>query len=132
MKTSRGTKNSSSGGQTFHINLHEHAYTYGKTLIYGFPCSHILAACHFHSIDFRSLVQYNYNTLSYYNTRAALFHFIFNMYEWPLYNGSIIMPFESMKRISNGRPKSSHLHNEMDIRKWQDFYCMWVVQTKWP
>ena len=65
-KTSKSTKNS--GGQTFHVNLHEHAYTYGKTLIYGFPCSYILAACHFHSIDFRSLVQHNYNTLSYYNT----------------------------------------------------------------
>ena len=27
------------------------------------------------------------------------------------------MPSESMKRASSGRPKSSHLHNEMDVRK---------------
>ena len=31
MKTSRSTKSSSSGGQTYHINLHEHACTCGKT-----------------------------------------------------------------------------------------------------
>ena len=43
------------------------------------------------------------------------------MYEWSLYNGSIIVHFESMKRISNGRPKSSHFHNEMDIRNGKTF-----------
>ena len=32
-------------GQTHRLNLHDHKCTYGKTLIYGFPCSHIIAAC---------------------------------------------------------------------------------------
>ena len=27
------------------------------------------------------------------------------------------MPSESMKRTSRGHPKSTHLHNEMDVRK---------------
>ena len=27
------------------------------------------------------------------------------------------MPFELMKRASSGRPKSSRLHNEMDVRE---------------
>ena len=117
MKTRRGTKSSSTSGRTYRVNLHEHACTCGKTLIYGFPCSHILAACHFHSIDCKPLVQHYYNTQSYYNTWAPLFHPIFNVYEWPPYDGPIIMPSESMKRASSGRPKSSRLHNEMNVRE---------------
>ena len=39
-------------GRTHRLNLHDHKCTYGKTLIYGFPCSHIIAACQFRSVDF--------------------------------------------------------------------------------
>ena len=117
VKTNRGTKSSSTSGRTYRINLHEYACTCGKTLIYGFPCSHILAACHFRSVDFRPLVQHYYSTQSYYNSWAPLFHPIFNVYEWPPYDGPIIVPSESMKRASSGRPKSSCLHNEMDVRE---------------
>ena len=56
VKTNKGTKSSSTGGRTYHINLQEYACTCGKTLIYGFPCSHILVACHFRSVDFKPLV----------------------------------------------------------------------------
>ena len=31
----------SRSGRTHHLNLHDKKYTCGKTLIYGFPCSHI-------------------------------------------------------------------------------------------
>ena len=31
--------------RTHRLNLHDHKCTCGKTLIYGFPCSHIIAAC---------------------------------------------------------------------------------------
>ncbi|RVW94352.1 Serine/threonine-protein phosphatase 7 long form-like [Vitis vinifera] len=117
VKTNKGTKSSSTRGRTYRINLQEYACTCGKTLIYGFPCSHILAACHFRSVDFRPLVQHYYSTQSYYNSWAPLFHPIFNVYEWPPYDGLIIVPSESMKRASSGRPKSSRLHNEMDVRE---------------
>ncbi|RVW28840.1 hypothetical protein CK203_094864 [Vitis vinifera] len=117
VKTNKGTKSSSTRGRTYRINLQEYACTCGKTLIYGFPCSHILAACHFRSVDFRPLVQHYYSTQSYYNSWAPLFHPIFNVYEWPPYDGPIIVPSESMKRASSGRPKSSRLHNEMDVRE---------------
>ena len=68
MKTSRDIKSSSTGGRTYCVNLHEHVCMCGKTVIYGFPCSHILVACHFHLVDFKPLVQHYYNTQSYYNT----------------------------------------------------------------
>ena len=84
---------------------------------YGFPCSHIIAACQHRCVDFRLFVQRYYTTQSYYNTWASLFHPIFNEDEWPLYDGPTIAHHESMKRIGSGRPKSTRLHNEMDVRE---------------
>ena len=55
--------------------------------------------------------------LSYYDTWANLCHPIFNENEWPLYDGPMIVPPELMKRIGNGRPKSTRLHNKMDVRE---------------
>ena len=89
----------------------------GKTLIYGFPCSHILVACHHRSANFLLFVQGYYTTQSYYGTWRSLFHPIFNEDEWPLYNGPTIIPPKSMKRIVSGRPKSTNLHNEIGIRE---------------
>ncbi|RVX08331.1 hypothetical protein CK203_017615 [Vitis vinifera] len=117
VKASKGRKKTSSGGRTHCVNLREHVCTCDKTLIYGFLCSHILAACHFRSIDFRSFVQHYYTIQSYFSTWAPLFNPIHNEYEWPPYVGPVIVPADSMKRVSGGRPKSTRLHNEMDVRE---------------
>ena len=72
------------------------------------------------SIDvliFRSFVQGYYTTQSYCDTWASLFYPMFNEDEWPLYDGPTIVAPESMKRQVSGRPKSTRLHNEMDIRE---------------
>ena len=103
--------------RTHRLNLHDKICTCGKTLIYGFPCSHIIAACQHRCVDFRFFVEAYYTTQSYYYTWASLFHPIFNEDEWPLYDGPTIIPLESMKRIGSGRPKSTRLHNEMDVRE---------------
>ena len=66
---------------------------------------------------FRLFVQGYYITQSYYDTWGNLFHSIFNEDEWPLYDGPTIVPPKSMKRIGSGRPKSTRLNNEMDIRE---------------
>ena len=34
-----------------------------------------------------------------------------------MYDGPIIVPSELMKRIGSGRPKSTRLNNEMDVRE---------------
>ena len=107
----------SSKGGTHGLNLHDKNYTCGKTLIYGFPCSHIIVACQHRCVDFRFFKQGYYTTQSYYDTLAILFHPIFNEDEWPLYDGPTIIPPESMKRIGSGRPKSTRLHNEVDVRE---------------
>ncbi|KAL6328847.1 hypothetical protein AAG906_003864 [Vitis piasezkii] len=108
VKASRGSKKTSS-----------HGCTCGKTLIYGFPCSHILVACHFRSIDFRSFVQHYYTIQSYFST-------------WPPYVGRVIVHADSMKRVSGGRPKSTRLHNEMGLN--QVLACrqrLWTFMREW-
>ena len=62
-------------------------------------------------------MQVCYNTQSYYDTWASLFRPIFNEDEWPLYDGPTIVLPKSMKRMGSGSPKSTRLHNEMDIRE---------------
>ena len=52
----------SRSGQTHCLNLHDKKGTCGKTLIYGFPCSHIIAACQHRCVDFRLFVQSYYTT----------------------------------------------------------------------
>ena len=99
--------------RTQRLNLHDQKCTCGKTLIYGFPCSHIIATCHHRSFDFQLFVQGYYSTQSYYDTWESLFHPIFNEDERPLYDGPTIVPPKSMKCIVSGRPKSTRLHNEM-------------------
>ena len=47
----------SMSGRTHRLNLHDKKCTCGKTLIYGFPCNHIIEAC-----------QGYYTTQSYYDT----------------------------------------------------------------
>ena len=65
-------------GLIHHLNLNDKKCTCGKTLIYGFPCSHIIAACQRRCVD----------------TWASLFYPIFNEDEWPLYDGPTIVALE--------------------------------------
>ena len=104
-------------GQIHHLNLNDKKCTCGKTLIYGFPCSHIISACQHLCVDFWLFVQGYYTTQSYYDTWASLFYPIFNEDEWPLYDGPTIVTPESMKRQASGRPKSTRFHNEMDFKE---------------
>ena len=107
----------SRSGRTHRLNLHEKKCTCGKTLVYGFPCSHIIATYQHHCVDFHLFVEGYYTTQSYYDTWASLFHPIFNEDEWSIYDSPTIGPPESMQHMGSGRPKSTRLHNEMDVRE---------------
>ncbi|RVW29435.1 Serine/threonine-protein phosphatase 7 long form-like [Vitis vinifera] len=117
VKTRHSVGSSNRKPRTYHVTLQTGSCTCNKTLLLGFPCSHILAACHCRAIDFRQFVQGYYTTRAYLSTWALLFYPIFDELEWPQYNGPIIVPSDSMKRLTSGRPKSSRLHNEMDARE---------------
>ena len=77
----------------------------------------MIAACQYRCVDFRLFVEGYYTTQSYYDTWASLFLSIFNEDELPLYGGPTIVPLDSMQRTGSGRPRSTRLHNEMDVRE---------------
>ena len=69
-----------------------------------------------------------YNTQSYYDTRASLFHLIYDEEEWPLYDGPTIVAPESMKSMGSGHPKSTWLHNEMDVKEGKTTFTCWLCK----
>ena len=73
---------------------------------------------------------------SYYDTWASLFHPIFNEDEWPLYGSPTIVPPKSMKCRGSGRPKSTRLHNEMNVREGKTTItcglCKQPGHNRWP
>ncbi|RVW26810.1 hypothetical protein CK203_099738 [Vitis vinifera] len=117
VKTRHSVGSNNRKPRTYHVTLQTGSCTCNKTLLLGFPCSHILAVCHCRANDFRQFVQGYYTTRAYLSTWASLFYLIFDELEWPQYNGPIIVPSDSMKWLTSGRPKSSRLHNEMDARE---------------
>ena len=42
---------------------------------------------------------------------------IFDELKWRQYDGPIIVPFEPMKHITSGWPKSNRFHNDMDAKE---------------
>ena len=78
---------------------------------------HVVISCQHRYVDFRLFVQGYCTTQSYYDTWVSLFHPIFYEDEWLTYDGPTIVPSQSMKRISSGHPKSTSLHNEIDLRE---------------
>ena len=117
VKARRFVGSSNRKPRTYHVNLRTGSCTCTKTLLLGFPCSHILVACHCRSIDFRQFVHSYYTTRCYLSIWAPLFYPIFDESDWPQYNGAVIVPFDSMKHATSGRPKSSRLHSEMDAKE---------------
>ena len=107
----------SRSGRTQRLNLYDQKCTCGNPLIYGFPCSHIIATCKHRCVDFRLFVHGYYTIQLYYDTWVDLFHLIFNEDECSLYDDPMIVPYDPMKRIGSGRPKSTRLHNEINVRE---------------
>ncbi|KAL6342202.1 hypothetical protein AAG906_006816 [Vitis piasezkii] len=56
VKTRHSVGSSNRKPRTYHVTLQTRSCTCNKTLLLGFPCSHILA-CHCRSIDFQQFVQ---------------------------------------------------------------------------
>lgn len=50
-------------------------------------------------------------------TWEASFRSILDLTYWPPYTGPSLVLDPSMRRLAKGRPKSTPLHNEMDVRE---------------
>ena len=108
--------NQSRCGRVHVIHLGNRTCSCIKWQIYHHPCSHVLAACASRKIDALQFVDEFYSMQNYMKSWAPTFHAIPDKFYWPTYNGPTLIPDENMRRNIKGRPKSTHIHNEMDAR----------------
>ena len=107
-----------SGGHTWAVNLRRGTCQCGKFQAYKYPCSHAIAACATVSIDFYSLVDPVYSIQNIVNAYSGQW--------WPIGNEDCIPDTSGWTLVPNpltlrgkGRPKSTRIRNEMDLRESQ-------------
>ncbi|KAG8386634.1 hypothetical protein BUALT_Bualt03G0168900 [Buddleja alternifolia] len=117
IKTGSSIANRSKGGNVQVVKLKEHSCSCQKWQIFGFPCSHVMAACQYCSLDYKVFVQNWYSITTYKMTWDPVFHPIPDRAYWPLARETTFLPSGSMKRKAKSRPRSTRFRNEMDIRE---------------
>ncbi|KAH1197891.1 hypothetical protein GmHk_18G051567 [Glycine max] len=102
------------GRQKWAVNLNGHYYQCGKYSALHYPCSHIIAACGYMSMNY-----YQYINVVYTNEHILK---AYSAQWWPLGNEATIPPSDDAWTLipdpttirAKGRPKSTRIKNEMD------------------
>ncbi|KAL5133128.1 hypothetical protein HKD37_03G006505 [Glycine soja] len=102
------------GGQKWAVNLNDHHYQCGRYYALHYPCSHIIAACGYVSMNY-----YQYIDVVYTNEHILK---AYSAQWWPLGNEAAIPPSDDAWTLipdpttirAKGRPKSTRIRNEMD------------------
>lgn len=112
-------ENPQEGGvaSTYKVNLNERWCDCGKFQAHRYPCSHVVAACAHIHVDCMLYIDSVYRLETINNVYRHEFQPIGNEGYWPEYNGPQLCPNPEMRRDPKGRPKSSRIRNEMDLRE---------------
>ncbi|XP_039130809.1 uncharacterized protein LOC120267176 [Dioscorea cayenensis subsp. rotundata] len=102
---------------TFRINLRSHWCDCGAFQTLHFPCRHVLAACSHIRLHWEEYVDNVYRLQTVFNVYRKEFEPVSNEGYWNPYNGPRLRPNITMRRPTKGRPKSTRIRNEMDIRE---------------
>ncbi|KAL5134463.1 hypothetical protein HKD37_03G007619 [Glycine soja] len=102
------------GGQKWAVNLNSHYCQCGRYSALHYPCSHIIAACGYVSLNY-----YQYIDVVYTNEHILK---AYSAQWWPLGNEAAIPPSNDARTLipdpttirAKGRPKSTRIRNEMD------------------
>ena len=113
VKTGRGNRGSSKGGNIQKVDLREMKCTCNKPSIYHLPCSHVLAVCIKRHLSYERFVDSCYTTKSYVDTYESIFIPLIDKRSWPQYTGVEVQHDPEHIR-GLGRPKSRRITNEMD------------------
>ncbi|KAL5184895.1 hypothetical protein HKD37_17G048517 [Glycine soja] len=108
------------GGQKWAVNLNGHYCQCGRYSALHYPCSHIIAACGYVSMNY-----YQYIDVVYTNEHILK---VYSAQWWPLGNEAAIPPSDEAWTLipdpttirAKGRPKSTRIRNEMDWVKLSD------------
>nr|KAJ0206620.1 hypothetical protein LSAT_V11C500279080 [Lactuca sativa] len=99
------------------VDLEKKTCTCGKWEIYKYPCSHVLSACAYLSLNTSQYIQRYYSIFEYSATWASDFSPIPHEAYWPETSIQGMLPNSELKRKEKGRPRSTRLRNGMDIKE---------------
>ncbi|XP_039115839.1 uncharacterized protein LOC120251370 [Dioscorea cayenensis subsp. rotundata] len=102
---------------SYRIDLRKRWCDCGEFQILHFPCRHVLAACAYIHLHWQAYVDNVYRLETIFNVYHKEFQPMSNERYWNPYNGPHLYPDLTMRRPASGRPKSSRIRNEMDIRE---------------
>ena len=102
------------GGQKWTVNLNDYYCQCGKYSAFHYPCSHIIAACGYMSMNYFQYVDVVYTNDHILKAYSAQW--------WPIGNEAVIPSFDEPWTLipdpstirAKGRPKSTRIRNEMD------------------
>ncbi|GJZ73628.1 DNA-binding WRKY transcription factor [Tanacetum coccineum] len=98
------------------IGSNKQTCTCGKWEINKYPCSHVLSARAFLSLNNLQYVQRYYSITNYSATWASEFSPLPHEAYWPKLSITLL-PNSDLKRKGRGRPRSTRLRNVMDIKE---------------
>ncbi|GKD60805.1 DNA-binding WRKY transcription factor [Tanacetum coccineum] len=100
------------------VNLEKETCTRGKWEAYKYPCSHVLSACANLSLNSWQYVHKCYSIREYCATWASEFFPLPHEAYWPQpsFVGELL-PNSNLKRVKAGHPRSTRIHNGMDIKE---------------
>ncbi|XP_029146844.1 uncharacterized protein [Arachis hypogaea] len=99
---------------TYRVFLRDRTYDCGYFQALHYPCCHAIACCAQSRLDWTTYVD-----------EVSSMSEVFKVYQmsfapcipeglWPPYDGSTIIPDPNMRRAREGRPRSTHIRNNMD------------------
>ncbi|XP_027927764.1 uncharacterized protein LOC114184647 [Vigna unguiculata] len=101
----------------FVVRLDERWYDCGKFQKIHLPCSYVIAACKHAHHDFNMYISPHYRLDVIMKVYDNLFDELRHEEYWPPYQGPQVWPHPATKRSEMGRPKSSRIRTEMDIKE---------------
>jgi len=101
----------------FVVRLDERWCNYGKFQKIHLPCSHVIAACKHAHHDFNMYISPHYRLDVVMKVCENLFGELRHEEYWSPYQGPQVWPHHATKRSERGRPKSSRIRTEMNIKE---------------
>ncbi|XP_039119941.1 uncharacterized protein LOC120256298 [Dioscorea cayenensis subsp. rotundata] len=102
---------------SYRIDLRKQWCYCGEFQTFHFPCRHVLAACAYIHLHWQAYVDNVYRLATIFNVYHKEFQTMSNERYWNPYNGPRLCADLTMRRPLSGRPKSTRIRNEMDIRE---------------
>ncbi|XP_073223545.1 uncharacterized protein [Cicer arietinum] len=101
----------------FEVNLQRKWCHCGKFRAIHVPCSHVITACFYARQNYLVLLPDVYRIVNVFNIYKEEFLPIPNERYWPTYEGGTLYHNSQMRRIKKGRPNSTRIRTQMDVKE---------------